>query len=98
MLKWQDNLSKQSETKLEDLADELRQIKPQGWSVIFSKNEVIVRPKDRDAGKFSIIVVKEQFSVSFFSRELNSWNKSAYFEYSSALAQSIKEWMESADA
>ena len=96
MLKWQDNLSHSSETRLEALAGDLRRIKSKGWSVVFSKNEIIVRPEDRSLGKFSIILVKEQFSVSFFSRELNIWSKRAYFPDTSALEVSVREWMESA--
>lgn len=64
--------------------------------MIFSKNEIIVRPEDRSLGKFSIISVKEQFSVSFFAQELNIWNKRAYFPDTSGLEVSVREWMESA--
>ena len=96
MLKWQDNLSNYGETRLEGLADALRRDKSKGWSVIFSKNEVIIRPEDRSLGKFSITSVKGQFSVSFFSRELNVWNKSVYFADTPSLEVSIREWVESA--
>src|SRR5262245_20341888 len=95
MLKWQDPLSQHMENNLKILADDLRVIKPQGWSVIFSENEVVVRPKDRSIGKFSITSVgEEKLDVSFFSRELNIWNKASYFEANGSAAASIKEWME----
>ena len=97
MLKWQDNLSQDSENKLAALADALREIKSKGWSVVFSENEVIVRPKDRSVGKFSITSVKEgQFVTSFFSRELNIWNKRADFADIPSAAVSIRDWIESA--
>jgi hypothetical protein len=49
-------------------------------------------------GKFRIIVRDNLCSVMFFSRELNYWNKSNYFNLDVSLAASIKEWMESAAA
>ena len=95
MLKWQDPLSQQMETELKTLADDLRMIKLQGWSVIFSENEVVVRPEDRTIGKFSITSVREgQFSIGFFSRELNIWNKRKYFEANASATVRVKEWME----
>lgn len=96
MLKWQNPLSQQTESELKTLADDLRIIKLQGWSVIFSENEVVVRPEDRTIGKFSITSVREgQFSAGFFSRELNVWNKRKYFEVNASAAVRVKEWMES---
>jgi hypothetical protein len=81
--------------ELNALADHLRQIKPQGWSVVISENEVVVRPEARGIGKFSITVVREdKFCAAFFSRELNIWNKRRYFELSQAVAVRVKEWMQ----
>ena len=94
MLKWQDPLSHQVEGNLQRLASDLRAIKPSGWSVVFSKNEVIARPPDRKLGKFSITAVGAQFSISFFSRELNIWNKCKHFIVSGTSAEKVKEWME----
>jgi hypothetical protein len=95
MLKWQDPLSEQIATDLKTLADHLRMIKMQGWSVIFSKNEVVVRPEDRTVGKFSITSVQDgRFSAAFFSRELNIWNKRKDFEANPSAAVRVKAWME----
>lgn len=88
-----------SSNDLKTLAKDLRRIKPEGWSVVLGSNEIIVRPKDRTTGKFSVIfVADERLSVRFFSRELNYWNKSKDFNTSAFLAASLKEWMESAPA
>ena len=88
-----------STNELKTLAKDLRRIKPEGWSVVLNANGIIVRPKDRTTGKFSISFgPNEKFSVMFFSRELNYWNKSKYFNPDVSLAASIKEWMESAAA
>jgi len=96
MLKWQDPLNQQTERTLKNLADDLRVIKLQGWSVIFSENEVVVRPRDRTIGKFSITSVRNgQFSIVFFSRKLNIWNKRKYFEVDDSTAVRVKEWIES---
>ena len=96
MLRWQDPLSQEMEVMLNALAAHLREIKPQGWSVVFSENEVVVRPEDRTTGKFSITAVREgQFCVAFFSRELNIWNKRDSFAVNHAAAVQIKEWMQS---
>jgi hypothetical protein len=96
MLKWQDTLNEQTERALTKLANDLGLIKMQGWSVIFSENEVVVRPEDRTIGKFSITSVRDgEFSVAFFSRELNIWNKRKYFELNGASAVRVKAWMES---
>ena len=74
-------------------------MKPAGWSIVLGSNDIIVRPKDRTTGKFSIsFVSEEKCSVMFFSRELNYWNKSKYFNSNVTLAASIKDWMESAAA
>ena len=87
------------QTELKTLAKDLRRIKPEGWSVVLGSNEIIVRPKDRTTGKFSIsFVPNEQCCVTFFSRELNHWNKTKYFNPNVSLAGSIKDWMESAAA
>jgi hypothetical protein len=94
MLKWQDPLSPQVESNLQMLASDLRANKPRGWSVVFSKNEVIARPPDRKIGKFSITVVGERFCVSFFSRQLSIWNKRKYFRVSGTTAAKVKTWME----
>ena len=88
-----------SSNELKTLAKDLRRIKPEGWSVILSSNEIIVRPKDRTTGKFSVsFSPHERWSVMFFSRELNYWNKNKYFNPGVFLAASIKEWMECAAA
>ena len=79
---------------LKTLGEDLRRMKPEGWSVVLGAYEIIVRPKDRTAGKFSI-TLREECCVMFFSRELNIWNKSRYFEIDVSLAASIKAWMES---
>lgn len=94
MLKWQDPLSPQAEKSLQMLASDLRSIKSRGWSVVLSKNEVIARPPDRKLGKFSIMVIGKRVCVSFFSRQLNFWNKHKYFTGNGATAAKIKEWME----
>jgi hypothetical protein len=94
MLKWQDPLSDQAESNLQLLASDLRASKPKNWSVVFSKNEVIVRPPDRKIGKFSITVVGEQFCTSFFSRQLNIWNRREHFRVNDTAAAKVKEWME----
>lgn len=84
--------------ELKALANDLRRIKPQGWSVVLSPNVIIVRPKDRTTGKFCISFVPgESCCVSFFSQELNYWNKSRYFNPHVSVAALI-EWMESAAA
>jgi hypothetical protein len=84
---------------LKTLAEDLRRIKPEGWSVVLTSNDIIVRPKDRTTGKFRIsMVAGEKCSAMFFSRELNYWNKSKYFNTNVSPAPTIKEWMESAAA
>jgi|SRR5215813_12588431 len=96
MLKWQDALNEQTERTLESLANDLRAIKMQGWSVVFSENEVVVRPEDRMIGKFSLTSVREgEISIAFFSRELNIWNKRKNFEVNETTAVRVKEWVES---
>lgn len=94
MLKWLDPLSPQAEKNLQMLASDLRAVKSRGWSVLLSKNEVIARPPDRKIGKFSIAVIGERVVVSFFSSQLNIWNKSKYFRLDGATAAKVKEWME----
>lgn len=95
MLKWQDPLSESTEARIKTLADDLRRMKSKGWSVIFSDNEIIVRPKDRTVGKFSITSSRDDLLyATFFSRQLNYWNKSKYFDLNHSVAVTIKEWME----
>jgi len=79
---------------LKGVANELRMTKLRGWSVIFSDNEVVVRPADRSAGKFGFSLSgAEQFHIAFFSRELNYWNKRAYFGVSSGVVARMLDWM-----
>jgi len=85
--------------ELKTLAQDLRRMKPEGWSVVLGLNDIIVRPKDRTMGKFSIRFVRADLcSAMFFSRELNYWNKSTYFKFNVSIAASITEWMVSAAA
>ena len=94
MLKLED-----SSNELKTLAKDLRRIKPEGWSVILGSNDIIVRPKERTTGKFRVSIGPyERWYVMVFSRELNYWNKSKYFDPGVLLAASLKEWMESAAA
>jgi hypothetical protein len=80
--------------ELKTLAKDLRRVKPEGWSVVLGSNEIIIRPKDRPTGKFSITFVRDDIcSAMFFSRELNYWNKSTYFKFNTSIAVSIMEWM-----
>ena len=84
---------------LKTIAQDLRRIKPDGWSVVLGSNYIIVRPKDRTTGKFRITFVGGQVcSAMFFSRELNYWNKRQYFKSNVSVAATIKEWMECAAA
>lgn len=88
-----------SSDKLKNFAKDLRRIKPEGWSVVLGLNQIIVRPKDRTTGKFGVAFARNEVcSVMFFSRELNYWNKSKYFNPDVSLAASIIEWMVSAAA
>ena len=74
-------------------------MKPEGWSVVLGVNSIVVRPKDRATGKFIIDLGPDEICcVMFFSRELNYWNKTKYFNPNVSLAISLKEWMESAAA
>ena len=95
MLRCLDPITELTETRLKILADDLRRTKPEKWSVVLSWNEIIVRPKDRMLGKFSITVRQETCHVGFFSRELNYWNKGKYFHVNDSLAADVKAWMES---
>ena len=84
---------------LKTLANDLRRIKPEGWSVVLGSNGIIVRPKDRTTGKFHIVFVRDHVcSAMFFSRELNYWNKCKHFNADISLAASLTEWMQSAAA
>ena len=86
-------------TDFKSLTNELRHIKPKGWSVVVGLNGLVVRPKDRMTGKFHISFVSaDKCCAAFFSRELNYWNKYKYFDPNVSLAVSLKEWMESAAA
>ncbi len=86
-----------SSNEIKTLAEDLRRIKPEGWSVVLSSNAIVVRPKDRTMGKFRIYFLDDQVcSTMFFSHELNHWNKSKNFNPNVSLAASIKKWMESA--
>ncbi len=86
-------LFQERELKLRALASELRQIKPEGWSIVFGKDAVVARPKDRSIGKFCIYLREEIFTVAFFSRELNIWNKWKVFSEGPNVASSITNWM-----
>ncbi len=62
--------------------------------MVFSENELVIRPADRSIGKFSVSFSgAERFRVAFFSRGLNYWNKSAYFGESGNIVAETWNWM-----
>ncbi len=92
-------LKREDPNDLKTLAKDLRRSKPEGWSVVLGLGEIIVRPKHRATGKFSISFHRGGVcSAAFFSRELNYWNKRKYFNSDVSLAASLNVWMTSAAA
>lgn len=94
MARWLSPLPPETQHRLQVLLRVLRDAKPQGWSVVWRENEISVRPSDRSVGKFSITPdLDGGWRVAFFCRELNIWNKGAYFPDDSAAALSLMAWM-----
>lgn len=54
--------------ELKTLAKNLQRIKPEGWPVVLSSNEIIVRPKDHTTGKFRISLVPDEKYSAISSR------------------------------
>jgi len=83
---------------LSTLFQELRRVKPAGWSVVAGDRELVLRPKDRSVGKFGITLLKvdsmAQWTVGFFSRKQNHWTERATFPLSNASADAIQRWAE----
>jgi hypothetical protein len=72
----------------------MRDIKPDGWSVVWRANEISIRPSDRALGRFSTIFSERHgFSVSFFCHEAGIWNKRRRFSDGSTIAAEIVRWM-----
>lgn len=87
-------LDPRERAELRELASRLRKTKPIGWSVVFSENELVVRPAYRSVGKFSVSFSgAKRVRVAFFSRGLNYWNKSAYFGKSGDVIAKMWNWM-----
>ncbi|MDP8952256.1 MAG: hypothetical protein M3N18_08475 [Actinomycetota bacterium] len=54
----------------------------------------MIRPADRSIGKFNVSFSgAKRFRVAFFSRELNYWNKSAYFGKGGNVVAEMWNWM-----
>ena len=87
-------LDPQERAELKDIANRLRKTRPERWSVVFSENELVIRPADRSIGKLSVSFSgAKRFRVAFFSRGLNYWNKSAYFGKSGNVIAEMWNWM-----
>lgn len=75
MARWHDATDEQAQARLRQLARQLRQQRPRGWSVTISdENEIVVRPENRDLGKFSITQCPAGWTLAFFSRALGYWS------------------------
>jgi hypothetical protein len=94
MAKWLNPLSRTEKERLQSLYHDLKDEKPTGWSVVVrEENELSIRPEDRSVGKFSLTVHDDRINVSFFSQELNLWNKHKDFEYETDMVGDILKWM-----
>ena len=62
----------------------LKPLRPKGWSLVKSNERLILRPSDREVGKFEISKspssIKPKYCMRFFSRSLNRWAGSEYFK------------------
>jgi hypothetical protein len=94
MARWLDPLTKEEVARLKALADSLRRIKPEGWSIVWRTNEVSIRPSNRSLGRFSVICSERHgYLLSFYSREAGIWNKRRQFACDSMVAEKIVGWM-----
>src|SRR5437879_3691113 len=86
-------LTPEEATGFRSLFEDLKRSKPQGWSVVWGDRQIIVRPEDRELGKFSLTPsTSEQVYVCFFGRPENSWTAAEHFPASGS-ATSILTWM-----
>ncbi len=94
MVRWLDPLLPEEQDRLKGRLRELRDAKPQGWSVVWRGNEISVRPPDRSLGKFSITPAHNgTWRAAFFCWELNVSNKQAYFPDGGDAALQLIIWM-----
>lgn len=94
MARWLDQLTTKEKAQLKTLCRAMRDIKPDGWSVVWRVNEISIRPSDRALGRFSAVSSeRHEFLPSFFCREAGIWNKHRQFSDSSTVAAEIVHWM-----
>ncbi len=94
MARWLDQLAEKEETRLKLLSTAIRDIKPEGWSVVWRTNELSIRPGDRTVGRFSALFSERHgFLLSFFSRQAGIWNKRRQFADPAKAAREIVDWM-----
>jgi hypothetical protein len=94
MARYLDQLTATEDATLKLLCKTLKRAKPNGWSVVWRRNEISVRPPDRILGRFSIIFFEQRgFSVSFFSRAKGVWNKRYQFACKENVAAQVMHWM-----
>jgi hypothetical protein len=74
MAKWIRPWTRADEEVLRELLAEMKRRKPAGWSVVLGPKELVLRPPDRERGKFAVMTgTRDGFWIHFFDRSLNHW-------------------------
>jgi hypothetical protein len=96
MARFKDELSTVEAAAMRKLFVQLKLLRPFGWPVVQGTRELILRPSDRELGKFSITVSPAQnglkFCLCFFSRSINYWDGSTYFDQTEDIANDMLNW------
>ena len=96
MARWADDLDEHEEQAMAAVLDRLVQLKPRNWSVVRGDREIVVRPEDRDLGKFSVTIYGSapRLRGAFFSRSLGRWAASEHFSPDHEGAKAFLDWAE----
>ena len=83
---------------LSSLFSELMLRRRQGWSVVRGQNDLAVRPPARETGRFRIVWIGGEFSISFFDQKAGHWTGSTYVRPGPGAADELMGWAEAAVA
>jgi hypothetical protein len=94
MTGWLGPLSDEDVRVLHELWKELMALKPEGWSIVKGHDDLIVRPRERRSGKFSLTRSPGgAYYVAFYSQQEKGWTIYDPFEHNDDVAGEIMQWM-----
>ena len=98
MARWLREWTRADEDVLRGLMREMKRIKPRGWSLVPGAKQLVLRPPAREAGKFTVMHLRDGFWIHFFDRSLDHWTESATIAPGASAPAELLAWAEAVAA